>query len=197
MPVPSSPSNPDRLPCSIISDEPDDDPEIVDGFPGAARCESKRKIPLIESDFDAFAAEYGPFPSKADWDLARWTTMEGVSQNAVSRLLDSEAANPALVASSARHIKAQISALLSSTKFKHAKLSVPDIAEPFDLFYRDAIDVVADLLADPTFADVLSFAPERRWADAARTTRVYNEMNSGDWWHEIQVRIFHSFTRCL
>ena len=195
VPLPSSPSDLHSPQRAVISDEPDDDPEIVDKFPGAARRESKLKTPLIQSDFAAFTGEYGPFPSKADWDLAHWSTIEGVSQSAISRLLDSDAANPALAASSARHIKAQISALPSSTKFNHAKLSVPGMVEPFDLYYRNAIDVVADLLADPAFADVMSFAPERRWADATRTTRIYNEMSSGDWWHEIQVRIC-CYSRC-
>ncbi|KZV90711.1 hypothetical protein EXIGLDRAFT_575973, partial [Exidia glandulosa HHB12029] len=60
--------------------------------------------------------------------------------------------------------------------------------DTFDCYYRDALEVVADLLSDPTFADHLSFVPCKNYADSERTNRLYTEINTGDWAYETQVR---------
>ena len=169
------------------NNEPDDDPEAVEIFEGAGKPEPRQKTPAIQADFAAFNTEFGPFPSKADWDLARWATLENVSEAAISRLLVSEAANPSLAAGAARLIRKQIELLPGMANFKCENLRIAGMSEPFQFYYRPGIDVVADILADPTFAATISFAPERRWADGTRKTRLYSKMNSGEWWWNAQV----------
>ena len=50
----------------------------------------------------------------------------------------------------------------------------------FELYYRDPVEALKALWGNPAFLQHMSFEPERRYTDASRTTRRYNEMNSGD-----------------
>lgn len=61
--------------------------------------------------------------------------------------------------------------------------------EVFEMFYRDVLECTRALFSDPEFADDLVFAPERHYADADQTIRVYSEMNTGAWWWDRQVCI--------
>jgi hypothetical protein len=56
------------------------------------------------------------------------------------------------------------------------------------LFWRDPLETVAYLLSNPRLADGAAFAPCKRYSDDKKTTRIYNEMNTGDWWWRMQVR---------
>lgn len=47
---------------------------------------------------------------------------------------------------------------------------------------------VRALYGDPRFADHLVFAPERHYTSQERSSRIYNEMHTGDWWWAVQVR---------
>ncbi|KZV93654.1 hypothetical protein EXIGLDRAFT_598144, partial [Exidia glandulosa HHB12029] len=49
------------------------------------------------------------------------------------------------------------------------------------LYWRDPLEVIAELLSDPTYATHMTFAPVQHYADDEHTTRLYNELPSGDW----------------
>ncbi|KAG9088545.1 hypothetical protein FRC06_001978, partial [Ceratobasidium sp. 370] len=54
------------------------------------------------------------------------------------------------------------------------------------LWMRDIIELVRYLIGDRRFMEDMRFAPERHFTSEARTTRVYDQMWSGDWWWRIQ-----------
>lgn len=56
------------------------------------------------------------------------------------------------------------------------------------LHFRDPVECVKYLYSNPVFVDHMKFAPERHFFDEEMEHRVYNEMNTGDWWWETQVR---------
>ena len=60
--------------------------------------------------------------------------------------------------------------------------------EPLEFYSRDVIESIQCLYADPRFAQHLAFAPERHYTSYECTTRIYNEMYTGDWWWKVQVR---------
>jgi hypothetical protein len=60
--------------------------------------------------------------------------------------------------------------------------------EPLEFYSRDAIECIRCLYGDPRFAQHLAFAPERHYTSYERTTRIYNEIYTGDWWWKVQVR---------
>ena len=59
--------------------------------------------------------------------------------------------------------------------------------ESFDVYSRDVIECLRALYGDPKFASELLVRPEKLFADEEKTVRVYTEMNTGNWWWNIQV----------
>jgi Plavaka transposase len=59
--------------------------------------------------------------------------------------------------------------------------------ETFDLYSRDIIECIKALYGDPQHAEFLTFAPERHYNDADKTSRLYHEMHTGEWWWTTQV----------
>lgn len=63
------------------------------------------------------------------------------------------------------------------------------IVEELELWKRDVVDCIAELLGDPAFSGEMVFEPSRVWANKTKRRRIYGETWSGDWWWETQVRI--------
>jgi hypothetical protein len=59
--------------------------------------------------------------------------------------------------------------------------------EVFEMYSRNIVDCIKSLFGDPEFASQLLLAPERHYADADKTQRLYHEMNTGKWWWNTQV----------
>ncbi|KAF8596468.1 hypothetical protein BDV93DRAFT_548345 [Ceratobasidium sp. AG-I] len=57
------------------------------------------------------------------------------------------------------------------------------------LFRRNIIEVIQELVGDARFKQYMRYAPERQWSSSKRTSRVYNEMWSGNWWWQMQYLI--------
>jgi hypothetical protein len=57
-----------------------------------------------------------------------------------------------------------------------------------EFHFRDVLESLRLLYGDPQFKHDLAFAPERRYTSPERTCRIYDEMNTGDWWRIVQVR---------
>jgi hypothetical protein len=71
------------------------------------------------------------------------------------------------------------------------------LPEELELWHRNPTDCVRELLGNPALANDLQFAPEHVFTDAAGEVRVFDEMSSGDWWWETQVRISGVIRRCF
>ena len=60
--------------------------------------------------------------------------------------------------------------------------------EKLELWRRDPIQCVRELMGNPMFKDVLKYAPEKAFLDPERKNcRIYDEMWSADWWWDTQV----------
>lgn len=59
--------------------------------------------------------------------------------------------------------------------------------ESLELWYRDPLDCVRELLENPAFRDVMRYAPEKLYADEEGEIEVIDEMWTGAWWWELQV----------
>jgi len=60
--------------------------------------------------------------------------------------------------------------------------------ERLEFYSRDVMKCIGTLYGDPQFAQDLVFAPERHYTSQERTCRIYNEINTGDWWWTVQVK---------
>jgi hypothetical protein len=59
--------------------------------------------------------------------------------------------------------------------------------EMLELWTRDIVDVVEDLLGNATFRDHTAFKPEKVYHDKGSTNHIYDETWTCDWWAEMQV----------
>ncbi|KAF8449495.1 hypothetical protein L210DRAFT_3609699 [Boletus edulis BED1] len=69
-----------------------------------------------------------------------------------------------------------------------------DDAEELELWLRDPVACVRELISNPTFKDDIAYTPEKVYADPQGQTRWYDEMWTGDWWWETQRRMPASAT---
>ena len=63
------------------------------------------------------------------------------------------------------------------------------MTEDLEVWYRDPVACVKELMGNPMFRDVLKYKPSREWLDEGGTQEVIGEMSSAKWWWELQVRI--------
>jgi len=59
--------------------------------------------------------------------------------------------------------------------------------EAIELWHRNPVELVEELIGNPNFRDVMKYAPERKYEDKERKVQVIDEMWTGKWWWEIQV----------
>jgi hypothetical protein len=59
--------------------------------------------------------------------------------------------------------------------------------ELLELWHRDPVEVVTDLIGNPAFKGKLAYRPQRIWCDEKRMNREYSEMWTGTWWWDTQV----------
>ncbi|KII83546.1 hypothetical protein PLICRDRAFT_58393 [Plicaturopsis crispa FD-325 SS-3] len=61
--------------------------------------------------------------------------------------------------------------------------------EDVELWRRNPVEVIRDLMGNPAFRDHMAYAPERVFTDAEGNMRAYDEMWTGDYWWEMQGRL--------
>ena len=61
------------------------------------------------------------------------------------------------------------------------------MVEDLELWFRDPVDCVSELLANPAFINYISYAPERVYSDNEGKERIYDEAWTANWWWDMQV----------
>lgn len=61
------------------------------------------------------------------------------------------------------------------------------LQETVELWSRNPLDIIKELLSNPAFADDMSYEPVRIWLDDEKTKRCYGDTNTADWMWELQV----------
>ena len=59
--------------------------------------------------------------------------------------------------------------------------------ETLELWYRNPVDCIRELIGNPLFKNLMRYAPEQVFKDSHATSEVRSEMWTGEWWWEIQV----------
>ncbi len=60
--------------------------------------------------------------------------------------------------------------------------------EELELWFRDPVECVRELIGNPAFREVMAYAPEKIFEDSDGKCEVWNEMWTADWWWNTQVR---------
>lgn len=62
------------------------------------------------------------------------------------------------------------------------------LQEVLEIWHRDPVELVQELVGNPNFKNYLRWSAEQRFRDEDGNIREYREMSSGDWWWNTQVR---------
>ena len=144
---------------------------------------------------------YGPFGSAEAFELAEWILDTGISQRAASKLLRTRMVERSKVTwPNARAFLQDVDKLPISAKWKYRTLEVPSDQEGIpacevELFYRNPVDLVKELIGNPDFnnPNIMAYEPVKIFVgkhDEPEDSyqREYSEAWTGDWWHSVQVR---------
>ena len=63
------------------------------------------------------------------------------------------------------------------------------LTEDMDIWRRDAVDCIADLIGNPAFKDYIVYEPVRIKHNGQR---YYSETCTSDWWWKVQVRTYEN-----
>ncbi len=61
------------------------------------------------------------------------------------------------------------------------------MTEQLELWMRDPLECIKELMEDPRFKDHMRYAPEKMYTDETMGMRAIDEMWTGDWWWATQV----------
>lgn len=64
------------------------------------------------------------------------------------------------------------------------------LTETLELWYRDPVECIKELVGNPMFKEHLAYAPTRVYRDHLGSVRQIDEMWTGDWWWKMQVSCF-------
>ena len=59
--------------------------------------------------------------------------------------------------------------------------------EEFELWKRDPVECIRELISNPAFISCTKYAPEELFADVFGEDPIYSEMWTAEWWRAIQV----------
>jgi hypothetical protein len=62
--------------------------------------------------------------------------------------------------------------------------------EKVEVWRRDPVECVKELMGNPAFKDYMSYMPEHVYSDKEGKVRIYDEMWTADWWWNKQVSLF-------
>jgi hypothetical protein len=158
---------------------------------------------------------WAPFTSLADWELSRWLVRSGVSQREIDKFLKLESVRTsACHANFQRYISTKVqSGARPSAPNKHAFFKKIDslpkgpewtceifeikgdhkdengdaIVEEVELWRRNPVECVRELIGNLAFKDGMKYAPEQHFEDEELKNRVYDEMATGEWWWDVQA----------
>ncbi|KAH8091759.1 hypothetical protein BXZ70DRAFT_1040234 [Cristinia sonorae] len=127
---------------------------------------------------------YAPFDHEVDWLVARWAKLRGPGSNAFSELLDIPGVQERLGLSygTSEQLNKIIDQKIPNERprFQRAEVVIDNIAH--EVYFRDVLECISSLYGDPDFASHLVYLPERHYADADQTIRLYHDIYTGKWW---------------
>ena len=65
--------------------------------------------------------------------------------------------------------------------------------EVLDLWMRDALVLIQELLEDPEYESDFAYAPVKLYTDDSKENRIYSEMHTGDYWNDLIVSLYPSY----
>ncbi|KAK7059284.1 hypothetical protein R3P38DRAFT_3303354 [Favolaschia claudopus] len=167
---------------------------------GATYGRAKTMFEHIRDDQILKGAEVlGPFADEEEWELAKWL-IKNVGHNAAEAFLKLPIVTDRVKPSfdNKRSFLDSIDQLPigAGWKVEHVTLTgdIKDengksMTETNELWFRDPVECVRELIGNPAFKDVMDYAPTRLFVDAEGKEEFLKEMSSASWWWKMQLRL--------
>ncbi|KAJ3823454.1 hypothetical protein F5880DRAFT_1482181 [Lentinula raphanica] len=146
---------------------------------------------------------WAPFASQKEWQLVRWLMLSGVSHGDIDTFakLDHFRDDPQLSFKNKRTFFKKVDALptirggwtckelevvgdVIQTKLDGSEAPK---TEELELWTRDPVECIKELMEDPRFRNSMRYVPEKMFTDDTMKVRAYDEMWTGDWWWATQL----------
>ncbi|KAI6029102.1 hypothetical protein BKA83DRAFT_4461835 [Pisolithus microcarpus] len=141
---------------------------------------------------------WAPFRSEGEWELARFL-MKNVGQNKMDEFLKLNIVWDSGVSFENAHTFLRcVNKLRTGPAWTCEMIDVcGDIVgedgtlkhKQVELWRRDPVECVQELMGNPVFRDAMSYVPEHAYTDANGENRIYDEMWTGDWWWDVQTKL--------
>ncbi|KAH7918147.1 hypothetical protein BV22DRAFT_1134820 [Leucogyrophana mollusca] len=144
---------------------------------GKTVFETLQEAEIINGD-----TQWAPFRDEDEWELARFL-MKNLGQNKIDEFLQLPIRIDALRTGpdwQCELIDIAGDQVRDDGKIKHEKV---------ELWKRNPMECVKELIGNPSFRDLMSYTPERAYMDEAGLTRIFDEMWTGDWWWNTQAQL--------
>ncbi|EPQ49998.1 hypothetical protein GLOTRDRAFT_26531, partial [Gloeophyllum trabeum ATCC 11539] len=177
---------------------------FVEDYPhpaGSPISRGKTQFEQVRDEQDAAGVSpWAPFADEDDWRLSEWLIRnvgKGQTEEFLKLRKISEHACPSY--KNTRSFLQKIDSIpTQGTKWHRDIVTVGGdrfnedgkiMQEELELWRRDPVDCIRELIGNPAFRDNLVYVPERVYRDDASRVRVYDEMWTADWWWDIQDRL--------
>ena len=171
---------------TLITELYDRDQKAGEPIPGSYRA------PSTPSDE---GASYAPFHDAKDYAFAKWMSKYKLTKGAADAFLrdaDLEAMREGLSYRNGDECTEQLNRVphgISEDGWTTDEFNISSQVSgltdiDYNLHYRDVLNVIRFLLGHEPFQDNLVYAPVR--VKTADDVRVYTDMNTGDWWWDLQ-----------
>ncbi|THG92766.1 hypothetical protein EW026_g8251 [Hermanssonia centrifuga] len=198
-PIEESPSR-----GATVEDEPDDEDiaRFVRYYPSPVAQVLRRG----ESTFEEWRRvnekdgrpRWAPFANEEEWKLAHWL-LKNVGQNKIDEFLKLDIIKRCELSIRSKYTFFQcVDQLPEADPWIYDELTVTGdvigedgkpLSERLDLWRRDPVECIRELIGKPALRDSMGYAPEQVFADSNGTSRIYDEMWSGDWWWNVQGKL--------
>ncbi|THU90457.1 hypothetical protein K435DRAFT_911965 [Dendrothele bispora CBS 962.96] len=135
--------------------------------------------------------KYAPFYSRMEWEVARWAKMRGTGSTAFDDLLAIKGVGDALGLSyrNSADLNKIIDNEIPARRPAFLREEVVIGGQAFDLYKRDILECIRALYGNAEHCKYMCFTPERHYADADKTIRLYHDLHTGRWWWGTQKAV--------
>ncbi|KAJ6608811.1 hypothetical protein B0H10DRAFT_2226532 [Mycena sp. CBHHK59/15] len=168
--------------------------------PGQSYGPSKTVFERIRDDQVLTGCEVlGPFADEEEWELAKWL-INNVGHNQTEAFLKlpiiTDRVQPSFDKKKTFLETIDSLPIGAPWSVKHIPLTGDILdddgvkrTETAELWFRDPVECVKELIGNPAFKAVMDYAPTRLFVDADGKEELISEMSSASWWWKMQTRL--------
>ncbi|KAG1792002.1 uncharacterized protein HD556DRAFT_1432737 [Suillus plorans] len=141
---------------------------------------------------------WAPFADEEEWGLVKWLIAR-VGQMAIDEFFKLPITGHMNTSFTSKYtLMKAVDQLPRGTEWMLKKITVKGNivsnsgqweSEELELWLRDPVDCIRELMGNSEFKNMVSYTPERVFADEEGKTCMFDEMWTGEWWWEMQGRL--------